>query len=105
MGLLTLLIRYLDQHGSQEDIVKKEKVGDEAEDDNGRAEHHKDLVQPAGRPGPMVRVGLEQGDVADDPQVGGQLSRGHSQLEPSATKIIMFGFLDFDNLVFLSTCS
>ena len=61
MGLLTLLIRYLDQHGSQEDIVKKEKVGDEAEDNNDRAEHDKDLVQPDGRPGPVVRVGLEQG--------------------------------------------
>ena len=39
MGLLTLLIRYPDLHGSQEDIEKKEKVGDEAEEDNDRAEH------------------------------------------------------------------
>ena len=65
-------------------MVKKQEVGQKAKADNDYAELDEDLAQPDSGPGPKAGAGLKEGHVADDSQVGRQLSRCHPQLQPSA---------------------
>ena len=58
-------------------MVKKEDVREDAKADNGGAELCKDLAQPDGSPG-AVGAQFKARHVADDPQIGRQLSRCHA---------------------------
>ena len=68
-------------------MVEKKKVREYAKAEDDDAELGKDLTQPHAGPGANARVGFEEGDVADDPQIGRQLSRCHAQLQPPAKKV------------------
>ena len=71
-------------------MVKKQEVGQKAKADNDGTELDEDLAEPDSGPGPKAGAGLKEGHVADDPQVGRQLSRCHPQLQPSANRIVGF---------------
>ena len=59
-------------------MIEKKEVWEDAKADNDDAELDKDLAQPHGGPGANAGVSFKEGDVADDPQVGRQLSRCHA---------------------------
>ena len=65
-------------------MVKEKDVREYAKEDNVDAELDKDLTQAHAGPGANAGVGFKEGDVADDPQIGRQLSRCHAQLQPPA---------------------
>ena len=64
-------------HWSKEDMVKKQDVWEDSEADNDGAELDEDLAQPDGGPGTKAGAGFEESHVANDPQIGRQLSRCH----------------------------
>ena len=68
-------------------MVQEKEVGEDAKADDDDAELAKDLAQAHVGPGANAGVGFEEGDVADDPQVGRQLSRCHAQLQPPKNEV------------------
>ena len=68
-------------------MVKEKDVREYAKADNVDAELAKDLTQAHAGPGANAGVGFKEGNVADDAQIGRQLSRCHAQLQPPAKKV------------------
>ena len=59
-------------------MVEKEEVGEDAKADNDGAELDKDLAQHNGGPAPgAIGAWFKDCHLADDPQIGCQLSRCH----------------------------